>query len=351
MKKMNMFKRFIEVAFQNKTCIPKITIQLLLIISIAFFVISPTKTYAQAVPDLLSLTDFTLFTGVGALANTGGPGSTPITGDIGTNVGAISNYLDVSGTQENANARTAQGAIDVQTLYDEINNMTATAAVHIPVYGSLAGETLFAGVYGNGGAGSISGILILDAQGDPNALFVFQFPGGAFSTGPSSEVQLVNGAQASNVFFTSAGAISFAAGTIMKGTTVSVGAGSMAATATLEGRMLSTNGAIATDQNTIVGVGASTGGTGGADVDSDGIPDATDSCPNTTAAQAASAFFISDCVASPTTCGCTDEDGDGFFPDATNPSATYDSDDTDANVPGGGGSGGCSVVAPTLGGN
>lgn len=351
---MTMSKKSIETTFQNNTHTSRITIQLLLFVVVMFLAISPTKTYAQAVPNLLSLTDFALFTGVGALANTGGPGSTPIIGDIGTNVGAISNYPDVTGTIENANARTAQGAIDVQTLYDEIANLTVTVIGHAPVYGSVAGETLFAGVYGNGGAGSTVGTLILDAQGDPNALFVFVFPGGAFSTGPSSEIQLINGAQASNVFWSAVGAISFAAGTIMKGTTISVGAGSMAAGASLEGRMLSTNGAIATDQNNIVGVGASTGGTGGAaDFDGDGVADADDNCPNTTAAHVISGHF-DDCTVSSASCGCTDVDGDGFFPDAATSSATYDGDDNDAAVPstgGGGGTGGCTVVAPTLSGN
>lgn len=349
MKKMNMFKRFIEVAFQNKTCIPKITIQLLLIISIAFFVTSPTKTYAQAVPDVGTMVNFTIFTSVGALANTG---VTDITGSIGTNLGAVTGYNTVSGNIENGNALTTQGVVDVQALYDEIATLAVTQPAHIPVYGSSSGETLFAGVYGNGGAGSIAGTLTLDAQGDPSALFVFRFPSGAFTTAASAEVILINGAQASNIFWTSAGAIAMATGTKMKGTLIGgPGAVSMAANGELEGRMLSTSGAMSTDNCIIVGVGASTGGTGGAaDADSDGVADADDNCPNTTTAQAGLAAF-DDCTVSSASCGCTDVDGDGFYPDAANPSATYDSDDTDANVPGGGGSGGCTVVAPTLGGN
>jgi hypothetical protein len=349
MRKITMFRRSIEIMFQKKTYTQGTTIQLLLFIMITFLAISPAKTYAQPVPDVGSMVNFTIFTTTGAVANTG---VTPVTGSIGSNLGAISGYNSVTGNIENANSLTAQGVIDVQALYTEIANMTTTEPLHIPVFGTILGETLFAGIYQNGGAGSIAGKLILDGQGDPNALFVFRFPGGALTTAASAEVTLINGAQASNVFWTSAGAIAMATGTKMKGTIVAgPGAVSMAANGELEGRMLSTTGAMATDNCILVGVGASTGGTGGiADVDGDGIPDTDDTCPNTTAAQLGSGFFINDCVASPTTCGCTDVDGDGFFPDAPNPSSTYDGDDTDAAVPGGG-SGGCNIVAPTLSGN
>jgi hypothetical protein len=347
--KIVMINRSIKVMFQNKTNTTGITIRFLLFVMITFLAISPTKTYAQAVPNVGSMVNFTIFTSVGALANTG---ISPITGNIGTNNGAVTNYNNVSGTIEQANTVTAQGVSDVQALYNELANLTVTAPAHTPVYGSTGGETLFAGVYDNGGAGSIGGTLILDAQGDPNALFVFTFPGGAFTTAASAEVILTNGAQASNVFWTSGGAIGMAAGTKMKGTLISnPGAVSMAANGELEGRMLSTSGAMSTDNCTLVGVGASTAGTAGPDADSDGIPDANDSCPNTTAAQAASSGFIGDCTASPTTCGCTDVDGDGYFPDAVNPSTTYDGDDNDPAIPGSGGSGGCTVVAPTLSGN
>jgi len=346
MRKITMFRRSIEIMFQKKTYTQGTTIQLLLFIMITFLAISPAKTYAQPIPDVGSMVNFTIFTTTGAVANTG---VSPVTGSIGSNLGAISGYSSVTGNIENANSVTAQGVIDVQALYTEIANMMTTEPLHIPVFGTILGETLFAGIYQNGGAGSIAGKLILDAQGDPNALFVFRFPGGALTTAASAEVTLINGAQASNVFWTSAGAIAMATGTKMKGTIVAgPGAVSMAANGELVGRMLSTTGAMATDNCILVGVGASTGGSGAADTDNDGIPDTDDTCPFTVVGAAG---FISDCVTNPTTCGCTDADGDGFFPYAPPGSSTWDSNDGDAAIPGGGGSGGCNVVAPTLSGN
>ena len=68
-----------------------------------------------------------------------------------------------------------------------------------------------------------------------------------------------------------------------------------------------------------------------ADTDGDGVFDLNDNCPNTTTAQANSAGFISDCGVSPNTCGCTDNDGDGYFPDAIG--ATNDPNDTDICIP------------------
>jgi hypothetical protein len=63
----------------------------------------------------------------------------------------------------------------------------------------LAGQTLNPGVYTGGGL-ALSGTLTLDAQGDPNAVFVFQ-ASSTLVTKSSSRVALVNGAAACNVFW------------------------------------------------------------------------------------------------------------------------------------------------------
>jgi hypothetical protein len=63
---------------------------------------------------------------------------------------------------------------------------------------------------------------------------------------------LINGAQPSNVFLISGGAISMATQTEMKGTLISSpGAVSMGDGGTLEGRMLSTSGAMSVYVNTV----------------------------------------------------------------------------------------------------
>ncbi|MES2832607.1 MAG: ice-binding family protein [Pseudomonadota bacterium] len=134
--------------------------------------------------------------------------------------------------------------------------------------GSLSNLVLAPGVYKAAG-GSFKmegGDLTLDAQGDPDAVFVFQMastltvggPGAAF---PQS-VTLVNGAQAKNVFWQvgSAATINLAGGGTMVGTIISqagvvFSTAGNTAIARLNGRALST-GASVTMVNTIITVPA-----------------------------------------------------------------------------------------------
>ncbi len=200
-------------------------------------------------PDLGSIANFAIYTTGGAIDNTG---STLISGDIGTNMGAITGYeapSEVNGSIESANAVTAQAAIDLDAAYVQLYFTPATSTSHTPAFGD--GETLSPGVYSIARAGSIGGNLILDAQGDASAIFIFRFDG-AFTTGALAPVALINSAQTCNIFWVAKGAIAIAAGTIMKGTLIANnGAISMGAGGTLEGRMLSTLGAASTYANVI----------------------------------------------------------------------------------------------------
>ncbi|MFT6922801.1 MAG: gliding motility-associated-like protein [Crocinitomicaceae bacterium] len=208
----------------------------------------PNISLAQP-PNLGATTDYAIFTSVGALGNTGT--TTNITGHIGTHVGAITGFGApnvVVGNIELANAATAQCLIDVQAAYNEIVAITPTVTSHPPAFGT---ETLTAGVYNIGGAGSLGGNLILDAEGNPDTLFIFQF-GGAFSAGAASSVILTGGALACNVFWIAEGAMDLAANTNMKGTLISNnGAIGMGDGVILEGRMLTTGGAASIYNGTI----------------------------------------------------------------------------------------------------
>lgn len=148
--------------------------------------------------------------------------------------------------------KTAQAATDLQALYNQLNQVAVTNTTHAAAFG---GETLYSGVYSVAAAGSAAGTLTLDAQGNSNALFIFKF-GAAFNTGASTNVVLINGASAANVFWMAEGAIGLGASTIMKGTLLANnGAVSLGATCTLDGRMLSTAGAVGIDTSAITKTG------------------------------------------------------------------------------------------------
>jgi len=162
-------------------------------------------------------------------------------------------------------AKATQSRLDAQTAY--------LALVAMPVSGlaaaaNLAGLTLAPGVY-KAPSGSFlieGGDLTLDAQGDANAVFVFQMAttltvGGPGAAAPQS-VKLINGALAKNVFWQvgSAAIINAGGGGTMEGTIISQ-AGAAFSTAgnvnpvTLNGRALSL-GASVTLVNTVINVPA-----------------------------------------------------------------------------------------------
>lgn len=144
---------------------------------------------------------------------------------------------------------TGQAAIDYTSAYNAIMSLTVTDATHLSMFG--LGETLFAGVYTVTGAGSLSGSLNLDAQGNANAIFVLRF-GGAFTVGSMATINLVNGASASNIYIVAEGAISVAASSVLKGCLIAHnGAVSLGASCNLQGRMLTNLGLVSIDTSTI----------------------------------------------------------------------------------------------------
>lgn len=197
----------------------------------------PNVNFGQA-PNLGTAANFVLFSSAGAVGNTG---ISQITGNVGTNVGAITNFGNVNGVMHNVNATTAQAVTDLQSAWYFLDTITPTLTIG-PVLGG--GDTLFAGVDTIMGAGSLVGVINLDAQGDSSAIFIIKI-GAAFSTAASAKVNLINGALACNVFWMAEGAISMATLTIVKGNLIAHnGAISTGDGCTLEGRALSTTGSV-----------------------------------------------------------------------------------------------------------
>jgi hypothetical protein len=146
---------------------------------------------------------------------------------------------------------TARCTTDLTDAYNQIIASTTTNSTHAAAFGNAIGETLTVGVYAIGGAGSISGILNL--SGTASDVFIFKI-NGALTTAAGTTVNLINGTQARNVFWiaTSAGAMTIAATTKMKGTLFALdAAASIGSGSTLEGRMFTNSGAITVGPSTI----------------------------------------------------------------------------------------------------
>ena len=207
--------------------------------SLALFA-TPNQTFAQT-PNLGSASAFVLFSTNGAVTNTG---ISQLTGHVGTNNGSSTAFGNVNGVMHDNDAASALCSTDLLAAYGQLNALVPTF-FPAPLLGN--GQSLNAGVYSISGNTSLNLELILNAQGNPNAVFVFQIQG-ALSTNASSKVKLINGALACNVFWKVEGLVSMAAGTSMKGNIVANNAAiNMSTGDTLEGRALAINGAVSID--------------------------------------------------------------------------------------------------------
>jgi hypothetical protein len=126
-------------------------------------------------------------------------GLSVINGDLGLAPGsAVTGFPPgtVNGTIHVADAVAGQAKTDLVTAYDDAAGRLPALA--IPA--DLGGLTLTAGVYKRASSLGLTGAVTLDAQNNPNAVFVFQ-AGSTLTTASASRVNLINGAQACNVYW------------------------------------------------------------------------------------------------------------------------------------------------------
>jgi len=205
----------------------------------------PNLIFGQ-VPNLGVASSFAVFTANGAFSNIG---ATIVTGDIGTNVGAFSGFPPgiVIGQIHVADPVSAQAATDVDVAYNFMGGITCGIVI-----GTTLGsnQVLTPDIYCIGGASMLTGDLILDAEGDPNALFIFKI-NGALSTSTFSNVILLNSASLCNVYWQINGAFSLGDSSVFRGTILANGAISLLEGSSLLGRGLSRSGAIDLHNNIV----------------------------------------------------------------------------------------------------
>ena len=174
------------------------------------------------------LSSFAILAGGGVVGN----GTSTVTGDIGTGPGnTVTGFPPgtLVGTIHIGDQAAAQGINAFTAAYaDAVSRSTGAVAVA----GDIGLQTFTAGLYRSAGSLAItSGNLILDAKGDPNAVFIFQMAT-TFTTAAGQQIVLANGAQAFNVFLqvgTSAtlGASSVINGSILAEQSITMGTGSV----------------------------------------------------------------------------------------------------------------------------
>jgi len=202
---------------------------------------SPVLT-GPAAPLLGEAGCYGLFSSDGPVENAG---ITNITGDVGCNVGLTTGFdpLTVTGTiHPIPDNSTAQAAADLLQAYNHLNGQAHDIELLYPAqFGNSL--VLTPHTYVMEGAVTFTDTVYLNAQGVANAVFVIKI-NGALETSVNSNVVLMNGAQAKNVFWLVNGAVDIFDHSVFNGSIVSQGAINLFTGVQLNGRALSGVGAL-----------------------------------------------------------------------------------------------------------
>ncbi|KQV24105.1 MULTISPECIES: ice-binding family protein [unclassified Kitasatospora] len=190
-------------------------------------------------------------------------GPTTITGDVGVSPGSsITGLLPIQVNGEihrgDDVAANAQGSL--VTAY---NNAAGQPTEFTLASSELGGLTLIPGVYSADNAPlQLTGQLTLDAQGNPNAVWVFK-TASTLITASDSSVLLINGAAPCNVYWQVGSSATLGTGTDFVGNILALTSIGLNTGATLEGRALARNGSVTLDNNVITRSTCAAGGTTG----------------------------------------------------------------------------------------
>ncbi|HVF52277.1 MAG TPA: ice-binding family protein [Actinomycetota bacterium] len=178
-------------------------------------------------------------------------GPTVVTGDLGVSPGnAVTGFppgVVQSGTIHAGDAVAAQAQQDLAAAY---NDAAGRACNTVLTGQDLGGLTLTQGVYCFASTAQLTGTLTLDAQGNPDAVFIFQI-GSALTTASGSRINLINGAQACNVFWQVGSSATLGTTTQFAGTIMALTSITANTDANILGRALARNGATTLDSNDI----------------------------------------------------------------------------------------------------
>ena len=206
---------------------------------------------AQAQVGLGTATPFVVLGG-SSVTNTG---PSVLNGDLGVSPGTslvgFGLPATVNGATHANDAVAAQAQLDLTTAYDVAAGQPVAPADDLTGQ-DLGGLVLTSGAYRYASSAQLTGALTLDAEGDPNAQFVFEI-GSTLTTASASSVVLVNGASPCNVYWQVGSSATLGTTTAFQGNLMALSDISLNNGASVIGRVLARNGGVTLINNVLDG--------------------------------------------------------------------------------------------------
>jgi len=178
-------------------------------------------------------------------------GVSAIAGDLGLSPGiSVTGFPPgmLAGTLHVTDPTAAQAQLDLTAAYNDAAGRTLGAVV---LAGNLGGMTLAPGLYKSMSSLEISsGDLTLDAQGDANAVYIFEMASTLVTT-TGRKVILAGGAQAANIYWQVGSSATLGVSSVFKGNILALASITANNGASVEGRLLARTAAVTLDYNVV----------------------------------------------------------------------------------------------------
>lgn len=207
------------------------------------------ETQAQIAVDLGAAAPFSVLAGAGITV--AASGTSTIQGDIGSyptlSITGLEN-VTLGGINHMGDSTTQSAKGSLLTAY----NAAAAQIAPAPSVGifDLAGSTLLSGVYRADMAYELNGTLILDGGGDTDSVWIFQ-SATTLTTASGSLVSLINGAQASHIFWQIGSSATLGTNSVFAGSILAMDSITATDGAQIDGGLYALNGAVTLDNNHI----------------------------------------------------------------------------------------------------
>jgi len=209
--------------------------------------IPPASPICPAIPSLGAAEPFAVL----ASATVTNTGPTTVSGDLGVFPGAAVTGFPPGvvspGTVHTADASANAGQAASLTAFNDVASQSCTADL---TGQDLGGKILTPGTYCFSTSAQLTGPLVLNAAGNPNALFAFKI-GSTLTTASASSVTLINGGRDCNVFWDVGSSATLGTATTFIGNILARASVTLTTGVRVSGRALAQTGAVTLDSNQI----------------------------------------------------------------------------------------------------